>query len=338
MAKTRRGQSRATISQVAASAGVSPATVSRVVNGRFRGDDETRARVETAVETLDYRPDPLARSLAVGATNTIGFVAPDITNPAFQGILSSLNREAGRAGYRLLIADSYEDRALERGLALETRHRCDCVVLCAPRMPEDDLVEIIEELSPVVIVNRTSPKIAAPCVLVDYGAGIRGLAEHLHGLGHRRFIYLAGPQTSASNQLRLRGLDEFLAAFDDVELVRTPTGVTCEHGEAAADAVVASGATAVLGYNDLVAIGVMDGLRRRGVRVPQDVSVAGFDDIAFGRYSVPRLTTAAVPLGALGRETWRRLAAQVQHREPEPNVIFEPKLVIRESTASARSS
>lgn len=327
---------RPTINQVAGLAGVSPATVSRVVNDNFRGEPAIAERVRAAIEELGYVPNPLARSLAVGSTHTIGFVVPDIGNPAFQGILSSLSKEAGRAGYRVLIADSNEERSIERELALETRRRCDCVVLCAPRMPEEDLRAIVSDLAPVVIVNRASPVRAVPSVRIDYGAGIRALAEHLRSLGHRRLLYLHGPENSASNDLREAGLKGFQTDAPDVEVQRGMGGVTSLHGVAAAQRVIESGATAVLAYNDLVAIGVLDGLRSRGVRVPEDVSVTGFDDIFFGRHAVPRLTSAAVPLGAVGRETWSRLAAQIEGREPGPNVDFEPKPVIRESTAAPR--
>lgn len=340
MASRRSGVSRAgraTISEVAELAGVSPATVSRVANGNFRGEDEVAGRVRAVIEELGYSPHPLARSLAVGRTQTIGLLVPDIGNPAFQGILSSLSKEAGKAGYRILIADSNEESSIERELAIDTRQRCDCLVLCAPRMAEEDLLAIVHEVRPVVVVNRASTRIDAPCVSIDYGAGIHALADHLYSLGHRKLIYLHGPETSASNNLREAGLRAFQASHPDVELLRANGGTSSAHGVAAAREVMALGATAVLAYNDLVAIGVLDGLHEAGVRVPQDISVAGFDDIDFGRHTRPKLTSAAVPLGALGRETWRRLAALVARREPEPNVVFEPKLVIRESTGAPPS-
>jgi LacI family transcriptional regulator len=314
---------------------VSSATASRVVNHNFRGDVKTAERVFGAVLKLGYQPNPLARSLAVGSTNTVGFVVPDLANPAFQGILSSLSKEAGRAGYRTLIADTNEDRSIEQDLAQETRRRCDCVVLCAPRMPEEQLVELVNDMMPVVIVNRASPQTVAPSVSVDYAVGVRAVAEHLYRLGHRSMVYLHGPETSASNELREAGLRQFQRAHPNVECARALGGISIEHGAAAAQRVIDSGSSAVVAYNDLVAIGVLHGLRSAGVRVPDDVSVAGFDDIAFARYTRPQLTSAAVPLDALGRETWRRLDSLINHNEPEPNVVFEPKLTVRESTAPA---
>src|SRR3954454_4646222 len=130
----------ATISEVAQHAGVSPATVSRVMNGRFLGEAEVAERVRASAIALEYSPSPLARSLALGVTRTIAFVVPDLSNPAFQAVLSGLSKTAARDGYRVLVADSAESPTDEPVLAAEIRRRCDSIVLCAPRMPENELV------------------------------------------------------------------------------------------------------------------------------------------------------------------------------------------------------
>ncbi|WP_448062730.1 LacI family DNA-binding transcriptional regulator [Cellulomonas hominis] len=327
---------RPTISEVARRAGVSPATVSRILNGRFAGEPAVAERVRTIMTELEYSPSPLARSLALGQTHTVAFVVPDLANPAFQGVLGSLSKAAGAQGYRVLVADSNEHPDEEPLLAMETRRRCDCVVLCAPRMPEDQLLAMLDGLRPVVIVNRTSPRITVPCVSIDYGSGIQALAQHLYDLGHRSILYLHGPGQSASNEQRERALAEFEHAAPDLSLQHAAGGAFADDGHAAVDTVLRSGATAVLAYNDLVAIGLLTGLRERGVSVPGDISVAGFDDISYSRYVSPTLTTASVPLDTLGIETWRRLSALIDGHTPEHNVLIQPRIEPRESTAAPR--
>ncbi len=325
----------ATIADVATHAGVSPATVSRVMNGRFVGDPAVADRVRASAAALDYRPSHLARSLALGQTSAVAFVVPDLANPAFQAVLSSISKTAAHDGYRVLVADSAESPSDEPLLAAEVRRRCDAIVLCAPRMSDDELAALAGELQPLVLINRTHPGIPAPSLAIDYQSGIVKLAQHLHELGHRRMVYLEGPESSVSNRQRLLGLDDFVARTPGVRIDRMPAGAGAEDGRAAAAKVRGSKATAVLAYNDLVAIGLVDGLQELGVSVPDDVSVTGFDDIPFARYTSPALTTASVPHAELGAQAWRRMIALIRHDDPEHDVQFQPRLEIRRSTGPA---
>lgn len=320
-----------TIADVARAAGVSPATVSRVMNDRFVGDPSVAEHVRTVAASLNYRPSPLARSLALGRTRTIAFVVPDLANPAFQAVLSAVSKAAAKEGYRVLIADSAEDTASEDQIALDIRRRCDSIVLCAPRMPSERLAALEDELAPAVLINRSGDGLTAPSVSVDYAAGIRALAEHAYAQGHRRFAYLEGPSSSMSNSRRLDGLAAFLADHSGLTLTRLRAGVGSADGERVADDVASSGATFALAYNDLVAIGLMEGLAARGMRVPDDISVAGFDDIPFARYA--GLTTATSPHERLGREAWKRLHALTTQVAPDADLLVEPELRIRNSTA-----
>ena len=332
-----RRSTTATIAEVAEHAGVSPATVSRVLNGRFVGDPVVADRVRASAAALNYTPNHHARSLALGRTRAIAFVVPDLANPAFQAILSSLSKSAARDGYRVLVADSDEQRDDEPLLVDEVRRRCDAVVLCAPRMTDERLVEVAAGIRPLVLINRPMPQIDAPSLSIDYRAGVRSLADHLVGLGHRRLVYLEGPEGSVSNRYRLAGLDAFAREHPEVTIERMPGGFTSEDGVAAAARVRDSGTTAVLAYNDLVAIGLVNGLIELGVRVPEDVSVTGFDDIPFARYTTPPLTTASVPNSTLGEEAWRRMHALLEDREPEADLVFPPRFELRGSTAAPRS-
>lgn len=344
MTLTKRGgasvarRTRATtISEVAQHAGVSPATVSRVMNGRFLGEPAIADRVRASALELDYSPNHLARSFALGQTNAIGFVVPDLANPSFQAVLTGLSKAAGADGYRVLVADSAESAEDEPLLAADVRRRCDAIVLCAPRMPEDALARTAEALGPLVLMNRSSPAVSAPTLSVDSRSGFESLVRHLYTLGHRRMAYVEGPD-GVANDNRLRGIGDFRQTVKDLTVVRVPGGAGSESGLSAVDGVAASGATAALAFNDLVAVGLVHGLVEQGIRVPDDISVTGFDDIPFARFMSPSLTTVSVPHEVLGVLAWSRMQALIAGTTPEHDVVFQPRLEVRRSTAPPRSA
>jgi LacI family transcriptional regulator len=323
-----------TIAEVASRAGVSPATVSRVMNGRFLGDASIAERVLAVAAELAYSPSHLARSLALGTTSAIAFVVPDLSNPTFQAMLSSLSKAAAKDSYRVLVADSAESPSDEPLLVNEIRRRCDAVVLCAPRMSDSDLIAIAGSLRPLVLINRTNSRIDAPSLSIDYRSGVQDLAQHLYDLGHRRMVFLSGPSGSVSNVQRIEGLDDFERTHTDAHIERVACGATSEEGHAFAATVRDSGATAALAFNDLVAIGLLNGLIALGVQVPTEISVTGFDDIPFAQYTAPSLTTVSVPHAELGAQAWQRMRALIAGEQPGHNIVFHPRLEGRASTAA----
>jgi LacI family transcriptional regulator len=325
---------RATITQVAREAGVSLSTVSRVMNGNPTVDTVLAERVRRVAAELGYSANPLARSLVLGRTQTVAVVIPDLANPTFQAILRGLSRAAALDGFHVLIADSAEQVEDEPALATATRRRTDGIILCAPRMPDADLDALLPSLTPAVVVNRP-PREAAPTIAADYRAGMGQLVAHLYDLGHRRIVFLSGVAGSASGAARRRALDDATAAHDDLEVVEIHAGVDFDSGAAAADAVVDSGATAVLAFNDLVAMGLLSAVQGRGIRVPEQLSVAGFDDIPFAQYTSPPLTTAAVPAVELGREAWAAMSALLTGTDAATSIVREPELILRGSTGPA---
>ena len=334
----RSATGRIGIADVAVKAGVSHATVSRVMNGNFTVDPDIAARVRAAAAELKYQPNPVGRSLALGKTDTIGIVVPDLANPTFQAILRGLSRAAAQDGYRVLIADSFEVSSEEAILAGEARRRCDGLVLCAPRMSDAELEELVPSLHPLVLINRTTTAAGVPSQVVDYGHGVHDLAGHLVELGHTRLAFLAGPPLSASNGLRLQGLEAFKAEHPEVEVLMLEGGSDFDTGHEAVDAVLDSGATGILAFNDLVAMGLMSGLHERGVDVPGDISVTGFDDIPFARYTTPALTTAAVPITELGQKAWHQMRALIRKEESDvPVSRYQPRLEIRASSGPAKN-
>ncbi|MDY0908439.1 LacI family DNA-binding transcriptional regulator [Microbacterium sp. CFBP9034] len=320
-----------TIADVAAQAGVSLSTVSRALNGNPTVDPALAERVREAAASLDYRASPLARSLVLGRTQTISVVVPDLGNPTFQEVLRGLSRAAAADQYHVLIADSAESVDEERLLAVETRRRTDGIILCAPRLPQDELERLAAGIGPIVLINRSAGD-GVPTVRADYGAALGDELTHLYGLGHRRIVFLAGIARSVANAARLEAIADFRASHDDVEITELPGGVDFDAGAAAAPAVLASGATAVLAFNDLVAMGLQSAVQASGCRVPADLSIVGFDDIPFARHTTPPLTTAAVPAAELGARAWAQLRLLLDGEEPGPPLSLRPQLTVRGST------
>lgn len=326
-----------TIADVAAQAGVSLSTVSRALNGNPSVDPALAERVREAAASLDYRASPLARSLVLGRTQTIAVVVPDLGNPTFQEVLRGLSRAAAADSYHVLIADSAESVDEERVLAVETRRRTDGIVLCAPRLPREELDSLVAGLAPVVLVNRSAGD-SVPSVRADYRAALGDELAHLRELGHRRIVYLAGIERSVANAARLDAIAEFVAAHDEVEVTTLPCGVDFEAGAAAARAVLDSGATGVLAFNDLVAMGLQSAAQASGCRIPADLSIVGFDDIPFARHTTPPLTTATVPAAELGAQAWAQLRRLLDGEEPGHPLTLRPALAVRGSTGPARSA
>ena len=315
---------------------MSLATVSRVMNGKRTVDQALAARVRAAAAELNYSASPLARSLVLGRTNTVAVVVPDLGNPTFHGVLRGLSHAAAQHGYHVLIADSAESVADERILALETRRRCDGIVLVSPRMPEEDLQALLAELGPVVLVSRDAgSSTTTPVVTADYRAGLRGLLDLLYEQGHRSLAFLAGNPESRSNAGRLASLADFLDDHPDVAVEILPCGVNFAEGYGAAGGILQTRVTAVVAFNDLVAMGLLSALSERGVAVPGQLSVVGFDDIPFARYTTPPLTTASVPVTELGQQAWQRMW-NLLHQEPiEPPLVFRPSVERRGTSGPA---
>ncbi|HXH35594.1 MAG TPA: DUF6807 family protein [Plantibacter sp.] len=323
-----------TISDVAALAGVSKATVSRVLNGKATVDLVITDRVIASVDELGYRPSALARGLSLGRTNTVGVVVPDLENPMFQEILRGVTRAAAADGYRVLVTDTEEDAADEAAAAREARRRCDAIVLCSPRLAEAELRALVEELHPVVLVNRELDGSPVPSVSIDYASGMEAVLTELHTLGHRRVLYLAGPAASQGDRLRRIGITRARATHGRLEVEIIGSGSALADGAASVEEVRRSQATAVVAFNDLVALGLVSALRRVGVAVPAQLSVVGFDDIPFAAFSVPALSTVSVPRRELGAEAWTRLHDTIGGATGGHPLVFRPRFVARDSAAA----
>lgn len=327
-----RSTSRTRITDVARLAGVSLSTVSRAMNDNPTVDPALAARVKAAAVELGYTANPVARSLVLGRTQTVAVVVPDLENPTFQAILRGLSRAAALDGYHVLIADSIEDLDSERILARTTRLRTDGLILCSPRMPEEELQALLPEVSPAVVINRAEQS-GTPAVGADYASGMRESIDHLTSLGHRRLVYLAGTSRSVSHLARQDAIRAAVETLEGLSIEEIPTGVDFDSGVSVTERVIASGATGVLAFNDLVALGLLSELAAQGVAVPGQISVTGFDGIPFAAHSSPPLTTVSVPAADLGAHAWRAMHDLLTDGEPAPAVRISPALVVRASTA-----
>lgn len=282
----------ATIRDVASAAGVSQSTVSRALSMPELVNPSTRARVVEAARRLGYQPNRAARGLITGRTGNLGLIVPDLSNPFFSSVVKGVQSAARAADYSLFIADTDEEATAEVELLRALTRQVDGIVLCSPRSPDDELATIGGDSS-VVLMNRRIE--GRPSVSVDNADGMRQAVEHLAALGHRRIAYVAGPRTSWSNGQRERGLYQSAEATDSdlVHLGHFPPRF--EGGVAAADLALACGATAVIAYNDVVALGLLSRLGARQVPVPEEISVLGCDDISMSAMTHPALTTVSIP-------------------------------------------
>ena len=324
-----------TIRDVAKAAGVSISTVSRALSAPEQVADTTRNHVQQVALDLGYRPNRAASGLITGRTGCLGLVVPDLENPFFGSISKGVQDRARAAGYAVFIADSDEDPTLEAEVVRSLAKQVDGVILASARGTEDAVLALAAE-TPLVLLNRSVAGI--PSINFDNASGIRAIMQHLVALGHRSIAYAAGPPSSWSNGRRAEAFIAFGEAHPGLALVELGTfPPSFAGGIQAADLAIATGVTAVVAYNDLMALGLLDRLRQRGLRVPDDISVTGFDNIPVSAMIWPTLTTIENPRVQMGRSCVDTLLDAVLGRSTEnkqfPDVPVQ--LVVRQSTGVA---
>jgi LacI family transcriptional regulator, galactose operon repressor len=333
---------RATIGDVARRAGVSTATVSRVLAGVGRARPETMGRVRAAARELGYRPSGIARSLKLKTTRTLGLIVTDIENPYFPELVRAIEDAARGDGYAVLLCNADDDPEREAGyLDLLVERRVDGIVIAASSLGARQREWLSEPPVPVVLVNTIADGVALPSIASDNRAGGRMAVEHLVGLGHRRIGHLtAFPRSDAPE--RLAGAQDAMVAAGlppaAMMVVAGDPGVA--GGERAMRTLLESAAdvTAVFAYNDLMAIGAMRACRATHRRVPDDVSVVGFDDVDLAAYVDPPLTTLAQSTAEMGRWAFERLARQLAEpgeSGPREMIRLPVRLEVRQSTQVA---
>ncbi|WP_248959326.1 LacI family DNA-binding transcriptional regulator [Sphaerisporangium perillae] len=325
----------ARIKDVAAHAGVSVATVSRVLNDNPSVTEETRTRVYAAMTALNYVPNAVARSLRTEATRTLGLVIGDILNPFFTELARAVEDEARAAGYTVVIGNA-DERADQQDHYVRTllEQRVDGLLIC----PTAEVTPLIEEVTrngrPLVFLDRTIPGLEVPSVRADGTRAIGELIRHLRDLGHRRVAFVSGPGTLSTGRERTKA---FLAAAAENGLTVPPEYVRvgdfrAGSGQAHTSALLdlpEPPEVIFLGDN-LMALGALDEIRKRGLRIPADIALASFDDVPWFAHTHPPITAIAQPTAELGRRAVR-VILDILHGSTPDSVVLPAVLVVRES-------
>ncbi|MET7637781.1 LacI family DNA-binding transcriptional regulator [Streptomyces sp. NPDC005438] len=325
----------ASIKDVASRAEVSVATVSRVLNDHPAVRPDTRARVLNAIEELGYRPNAVARSLRTHQTRTLGLVVSDVMNPFFTELARAVEDEARAHGYSVIIGNADEQPSLQAHHISNLLERRIDGLLVSPT--EDDssiLTDLAASKTPLVFVDRWIPHLDVPVVHTDGRQAVRQLVRHLYELGHRRLAVIAGPETTTTGNERISA---FLEAVGDSGLSMPPEYV----GKGDFQAASGQAATArfldlpkppqvIFATDNLMALGAMDEIRARGLRVPEDVGLAAFDDIPWFLHTDPPITAIAQRTDELGHRTVRALVDLIEGRAAD-SVTLPASLVIRRS-------
>ena len=321
----------ATIRDVARRAQLSVATVSRALNGFENVSEKARQQIAHAVKELGYVPHAGARSLSLSRNNAIGVVLPDLHGEFFSEIVRGMDREASRRGYLLLLSNLHPGSEQAASVLRAMRGRVDGLIVMAPHIGAAELASALPQGVPSILINTRHSSAQHPAIHLDNAAGILALVEHLVSLGRRRLIHIAGPKMNIDAQERAAA---FLSAVaeHDIEGEIVQGDFEMQSGEAAIAALISKGSDfdAIVAANDNMAIGAIEALRAAGRRIPDDVAVAGFDDIPLARHL--EITTVRVRIAELGERALVRLLDSLPSGDRSGDELHAPELVVRSTT------
>jgi LacI family transcriptional regulator len=324
--RARPAKQAPTIYDIAQLAGVNPSTVSRALSKPGRISARTEKLIQDAAKTLNYRVNPMARALPTGRTSTLGLIVADITNPVFFTFIRGAEQAAAQAGYTLVLAESHESGEREVETTERIAPSVDGLVLVATRLTDEQIVALSARKT-LIVVNRSVEGVET--IVPDLEPGVDRALMHLSDLGHSAIAYLSGPDDSWMSVERWRlmlskALDQGMTI---VEI--GPGAPTVEGGRDMYERVIASGVTAVLAYNDLMAIGLLRAAQERGLTVPGRLSVVGFDDIFGSDFTSPPLSTIRIPLGLMGLLAVRRILDLIgEGTHDDPTIVPNSPLTV----------
>lgn len=332
----------ATIYEVSELAGVSLATVSRVINHSGKVTPATRKKVEVAMQALGYRPNSIAQSLASNRSNSIGVLVPELHGPFFGNMLSSIEKELRAQGKHVIITAGHSDEEKEKeAISFLVSRQCDALILNVYAVPDSYLQQLMNDAVPFVLIGRDLPEMAKDCITIDNEQGEYLATKFLIGLGHTELAYIAGPLWKSDGQDRMSGyrraLAEFGLPFDER---RVAEGSYEESSGRSAMRQLLDRElpfTGLVCANDEMAAGAISVARNKGLALPEDLSIIGFDNVFFTRYMHPALSTVHYPIDQMGQMAARCVLRDVYGLEGlEIRNRFEPQLVSRSSTAPLR--
>lgn len=322
-----------TLQDVADEADVAVSTASRALSNPDRVSETTRQHVQSVARRLGYRHNRMGAGHEAGHPPMLALLVADITNPSNFGLIRGAEAQSRTAGYTLVLGDTQESPDFEKAHAERLATAVEGFVLASSRLPDADLLELARR-RPIVLLNRQVAGL--PSVITDSVNAGRQIVNHLAALGHRSLTYLGGPANAWVNGERSRALSQFADRAGIKMITRGPFAPTREGGSAAADIGAASGTTALVAFNDLLAIGVLQRLQHLGTEVPRDVSVVGFDDIFGSDFCHPPLTTVTAPAEQAGRMLIDLLLG-TPGTQRAPQIVLPTVLRVRDSTGPARA-
>ncbi len=325
------------LAEVAKRAGVSTATVSRVLNNLAVVKGSTRARVMKAVTELKYHPNLHARTLAGGRSRTIGMIVSNMENPFFFDIFRQLESDALARGYEVFLANTnYQPERLVSSIRLMIGRRVAGLAVVVSEMDSHLIDELADSKIPVVFYDVGTARQNITNIRVNYRKGIEKIVGYLHSLGHRRMAFVGHHASLGPISERQKSFSQAVSQCNppvEVRIVAHADGF--EGGRMAIRDLLSGGfvPTAIVCVNDFMAVGVLRELREQGLRVPQDVSVTGFDNIKLSEFSYPPLTTVHIPRQEIGHIALECLVPGPDlARAPGRNIVIDPEFVVREST------
>lgn len=328
----------ANLSDVAEAAGVSPTLVSRYLNNRIELPPATRTRIDAAIAQLNYRPNLLAKRLSSGKTEAISIVTPEISNPFFAEMAAAVEAAADAHGYAVFMSSTHGDPARESDAIkrLQDQH-VDGLIMMTNRPDDGTLAGLLAGIDNVVLLDEDIPGVTVPKVFVQNEAGALIATRHLIAAGHTDIAMISGPADLMSVRERQAG---FTRAMAEAGLATRPEWLLLgeysrAYGAEAAQTVLRGPdrPSAILACSDYLAIGVLQTVRQLGLSVPDDLSLVGFDDMAFAELVDPPLTTIRQPVAEMGRLAFERLLARINKSESEAEVRLPVALVSRRSVA-----
>lgn len=327
------------LDQVARRARVSTATVSRVLNNTGLVKNTTRARVLKAIDELKYSPNLHARSLAGGKSRSIGVIVSNIENPFFLDIYKAVEEGAHSAGYELIMANTdYSSERLVTSVRLMIGRRVAGLAAIVSEMDADLIEELNGHRIPVVFYDVGTPRHNITNIRVNYERGMEKVTSYLYSLGHRQVGFVGHHATLGPINERVRVLLDAASRYPDLRVATAADTDTLEGGRRAVrELLVATPRpTAIVCVNDLMAVGALRELREQGLRVPEDVSITGFDNVNLAQFCYPALTTVHIPRDQIGRTICDCLM-NPENSQLEHEFVVDPELVVRDSTGPAAS-
>ncbi|MBW8189860.1 LacI family transcriptional regulator [Neiella marina] len=333
----------ATIYEVSKLAGVSLATVSRVMNQNAYVTDETKKKVLDAMKELDYRPNSAAQSLALNRSDSVGVLVAELDGPFYGPVMSGVESELRKAGKHVIVAAGHDEEETEKeGVEFLIGRGCDALILLAETLSNEYLVELAKGSTPFVMLNRTTPGLESQCISLDNHLGGYMASKLLVDQGHREIAYISGPLWKHDAEDRYAGHKQ---ALEEAGLTQDPELLfESDYREAGGSSgllhLINSGKkfTALACANDEMASGAMMSAAQKGLSIPQDLSIVGFDNVHYARLLTPSLTTVEFPIHEMGKMAARWVLKNAYGKKKlSYNNYFSPKLIQRHSSKAISS-